>query len=97
MSIEPSILARIDKMSSESNSRFRIDENPTLLMFMPTGGQGSNIFYLLCAWASLLMNHRWWKNRYEVACIVGEEGLSDDNVRKLLNSTAEGNNIIFLN
>ena len=96
MSIEPSILARIDKMSSESNSRFRIDENPTLLMFMPTGGQGSNIFYLLCAWASLLMNHRWWKNRYEVACIVGEEGLSDDNVRKLLNSTAEGNNMIHI-
>jgi hypothetical protein len=96
ISIEPSLLARIDKMSSESNSRFRLDENPTLLMFMPTGGQGSNIFYLLCAWASLLMNHTWWKTRYEVACIVEEEALSGENVKRLLNTSSEANNMIHI-
>ena len=72
--LEPTILGRINKMSSDSKSRFRLDENPTLLMFMPTGGVGSNIYYLLCAWASLLMNHSWWRSKYEVACVVEEEG-----------------------
>ena len=73
--IEPSLLGRINKMSSDAKSRFRLDEQPTLLMFMPTGGVGTNIFYLLCAWASLLMTHKWWRENYEIACIVSEENV----------------------
>jgi len=76
--LEPSILGSLHSMSSDAKSRFRIDENPTLLMFMPTGGVGSNIFYLLCAWASLLMSHPWWRERYEVACVVSEENIDGD-------------------
>jgi hypothetical protein len=68
--LEPSILGRIGAMSAEAKSRFRIDESPTLLMFMPTGGTGSNIYFTLCAWAALLMAHPWWAERYEVACVV---------------------------
>lgn len=79
--IEPSILGRINKMSSEAKSRFRLDEQPTLLMFMPTGGVGTNIFYLLCAWASLLMTHKWWRENYEIACIVSEENIDMDEVK----------------
>lgn len=69
-SLEPSILGRIGAMSADAKSRFRLDEAPTLLMFMPTGGAGSNIYFTLCAWASLLMAHPWWADRYEVACVV---------------------------
>jgi hypothetical protein len=83
-SIEPSLLGRINKMSSDAKSRFRLDEQPTLLMFMPTGGVGTNIFYLLCAWASLLMTHRWWRENYEIACVVSEENLDADMVRELV-------------
>ncbi len=68
--LEPSILGRIGAMSADAKSRFRIDESPTLLMFMPVGGDGSNIYFTLCAWASLLMAHPWWAARYEVACVV---------------------------
>ena len=79
-SIEPTILGRIDKISRDSNSRFRLDENPTLLMFLPTGGQGSNIFILQAAWASLLMNHSWWASKYEIACVVADQNLTADNI-----------------
>ena len=70
VSLEPSILGRINAMSADAKSRFRVDESPTLLMFMPVGGDGSNIYFTLCAWASLLMAHPWWAARYEVACVV---------------------------
>lgn len=82
--IEPSLLGRINKMSSDAKSRFRLDEQPTLLMFMPTGGVGTNIFYLLCAWASLLMTHKWWRENYEIACIVSEENIDADAVGELV-------------
>jgi hypothetical protein len=78
--LEPTILARIDRLSSESKSRFRLDENPTLLMFMPTGGQGTNIFFLQAAWASLLMSHPWWSAKYEVACVVADQNLTSENI-----------------
>jgi hypothetical protein len=39
-------------------------------MFLPSGGVGTNIFFTACAWASLLMSHPWWRDHYEVACIV---------------------------
>jgi hypothetical protein len=83
--IDPSLLGRINKMSSDAKSRFRLDEQPTMLMFMPTGGVGTNIFYLLCAWASLLMTHKWWRENYEVACIVSEENMGADAVGELVN------------
>lgn len=82
--IEPSLLGRINKMSSDAKSRFRLDEQPTMLMFMPTGGIGTNIFYLLCAWASLLMTHKWWRENYEIACIVSEENIGADAVSEIL-------------
>ena len=75
--IEPSILARIDKLSKSNDSRFRLDERPTIMMFMPVGGIGSSIEHLLPAWASLLMNNSWWSSRYEVACVVGGGGLTE--------------------
>jgi hypothetical protein len=68
--LEPTMLGRINTLSRSADSRFRLDENPTLMMFMPTGGVGSHIYFTLCAWASLLMAHPWWKARYEVACVV---------------------------
>ena len=82
--IEPSILGRINKISSEINSRFRLDEQPTLLMFMPTGGRNTNIFYLLCAWASLLMTHKWWRDNYEIACVVSEENIGANDIGELI-------------
>lgn len=96
--IEPSILGRINKSSRESNSRFRLDENPTLLMFMPVGGTGSNIYYLLCAWASLLMSHSYWKENYEVACVVEEESLKEEDVQALVEmATTASSNIRIIN
>ena len=80
--IEPTILGRINKISSDSKSRFRLDEQPTILMFMPVGGTGSNILFLLAAWASLLLSHPWWRKRYEVACIVGDQSLTGDNIQR---------------
>jgi len=53
-------------------------------MIMPTGGAGINIFYLLCAWASLLMTHAWWKENYEVACVVSEKNVDGDAIGALL-------------
>jgi len=94
-SLEPSLLARIDNISRDSQSRFRIDENPSLLMFMPTGGTGSNIFLLLCAWASLLMNHSWWNKRYEVVCVVDEKTLAPEE-KSEINSLAQSNNSIHI-
>jgi hypothetical protein len=88
--IEPSLLGRINKLSSDEKSRFRLDEHPTLLMFMPTGGVGTNIFYLLCAWASLLMTHKWWRDNYEIACVVSEENVDTDAVGELLQRDLEG-------
>ena len=75
--IEPSILGRIHEISHAADSRFRLEENPTLLMFLPTGGEGTSIFHLQCAWASLLKSHPWWGDRYEIACAVDERKLSD--------------------
>ena len=75
--IEPSILGRINKLSKSNDSRFRLEENPTIMMFMPVGGAGSSIEHLLPAWASLLMSNKWWSTRYEVACVVGGGGLTD--------------------
>jgi hypothetical protein len=90
--IEPSLLGRINKMSSDAKSRFRLDEQPTLLMFMPTGGVGTNIFYLLCAWASLLMTHKWWRENYEIACVVSEENVDADAIEELVNMELQASN-----
>jgi hypothetical protein len=95
-SIEPSLLGRINKMSSDSKSRFRLDEQPTLLMFMPTGGAGTNIFYLLCAWASLLMTHKWWRENYEIACIVSEENVGADVVGELVHMELQSSDNIHI-
>ena len=94
--IEPSLLGRINKMSSDAKSRFRLDEQPTLLMFMPTGGMGTNIFYLLCAWASLLMTHKWWRENYEIACIVSEENISADAIGELVHMKLEASDSIHI-
>ena len=82
--IEPSLLGRIDKMSRDAKSRFRLDERPTMLMFMPTGGPGTSIFKLLCAWSSLLMTHKWWRDNYEIACVVSDENIANDDMVVLL-------------
>jgi len=92
--IEPSILGRINKYSRESQSRFRLDEKPTMLMFMPVGGTGSNIYYLLCAWATLLMTHSFWKDNYEVACVVEEESLTSEDMAALINKSNESSSSI---
>jgi hypothetical protein len=93
LSLEPTILGRINKMSIDANSRFRLDERPTLLMFMPTGGMGSNIFYLICAWASFLMKCKWWRERYEVACVVSDEGYIHDEALAVQEVQTGSNNI----
>jgi hypothetical protein len=77
------ILSRINVMSRDAESRFRIDEQPTILMFMPTGGAGTNIYGLLCAWATLLMDHSWWKENYEVACVVSGEDMSEKELQDI--------------
>ena len=95
--LEPSILGRINKLSRDAGSRFRLDEHPTLLMFMPTGGTGSNIYYLLCAWASLLMQHKWWKEKYEVVCVVNDENISKDaKGATVAQLEVEGNDNIYI-
>jgi hypothetical protein len=78
--LEVTLLGRINHISSEAKSRFRLDERPSMLMFMPTGGQGTNIFYLLCAWGSLLLAHKWWRDNYEVVCVVSDEALTEEAV-----------------
>lgn len=94
--IEPSLLGRINKMSSDAKSRFRLDEQPTLLMFMPTGGSGTNIFYLLCAWASLLMTHKWWRDNYEIACIVSEENIGVNSVGEVIHMELQASENIHI-
>lgn len=64
------LLMRIDTISRERKSRLNLEKNPSLLMFLPSGGAGTSIFFTVCAWASLLMTHPWWRDHYEVACIV---------------------------
>ena len=77
---EQTLIKRIDRLSYQTGSRFRIDEYPTLLMFLPTHGEGTSIYKLLPAFASLLMSHSWWNKRYEVACIISDNDkkLSDE-------------------
>lgn len=94
--IDPSILGRINNMSSDTKSRFRLDEHPSLLMFMPTGGQGTNIFYLLCAWASLLMTHTWWRENYEIACVVSEENMDSASIELSLKVPTDRSNGIHI-
>jgi hypothetical protein len=94
--IEPSILGRINNMSRDAKSRFRLDQKPTLLMFMPVGGQGTNISYLLPAWASLLMSHTWWSENYEVACVVADEMLTEENVSSLLEMPVDSSSSIHM-
>jgi hypothetical protein len=80
---EQTILKRVERISNQTISRFRIDEYPTLLMFLPTGGYGSDISKLLPAFAALLMNHSWWSKRYEVACVVSDvDRVQGDNKSK---------------
>jgi len=81
-SLEPSILGRIHELSRSAESRFRLDENPTLLMFLPThGGEGSSISRLQCAWAALLKSHPWWAARYDIICVVDSQKLTADEIR----------------
>lgn len=93
---EKTLLKRIDRLSYKTGSRFRIDEYPTLLMFLPTGGTGTNIYKLLPAFASLLMSHTWWNTRYEVACVISDNDktLSDEIVVPgITDSSLSANNI----
>jgi hypothetical protein len=83
---EQTLLKRIERISYKTGSRFRIDEYPTLLMFLPTGGEGTDIYKLLPAFASLLMSHQWWNARYEVACVI-----SDNDKNSSDNEDAAGN------
>jgi superfamily II DNA or RNA helicase len=94
--IDPTILGRIHKMSSDAKSRFRLDEKPSMLMFMPTGGVGTNIFYLLCAWSSLLMTHTWWRDNYEIACVVSDEKVDDIALQQLLGLQIKSSNGIHI-
>lgn len=85
---EQTILKRIDRLSYQTGSRFRLDEYPTLLMFLPTGGKGTNIYKLLPAFAALLMSHNWWNKRYEVACVISDNDKISDEI--LSAAIAEG-------
>lgn len=69
------LLQRIHNISHATGSRFKLSENPSMLMFIPTGRAGTNVFYTMAAWASLLMNNPWWQARYEVACVVDGENI----------------------
>lgn len=72
------ILRRIDSISQRSGSRYKLSENPSLMMFMPTGRKGTNIFFTLIAWSTALMAADWWNERYEVVCVVENETMPKD-------------------
>ena len=74
------ILPRIDTISQRTGSRFLLRDNPSLMMFMPTGRKGTNIFFTLVAWGTALMAADWWNERYEVVCVVENETLPKDMV-----------------
>ncbi len=74
------ILPRIDTISQRTGSRFLLRDNPSLMMFMPTGRKGTNIFFTLVAWATALMGADWWNERYEVVCVVENETMPKDMV-----------------
>ena len=80
------ILPRVDSISKKRGSRFKLTENPSLMMFMPTGRKGTNIFYTLIAWSTALMAADWWNERYEVVCVVENETVPKD-VESINNST----------
>lgn len=92
---EQTILKRIDRLSYQTASRFRLDEYPTLLMFLPTGGKGTNIYKLLPAFAALLMSHNWWNKRYEVACVISDnDKITDEELSTAIAEGAESANNI---
>jgi hypothetical protein len=72
------ILPRIDAISQQTGSRFKLAENPSLMMFMPAGRKGTNIFFTLIGWATALMAADWWNDRYEVVCVVENESMPKD-------------------
>jgi hypothetical protein len=95
--LDPTILGRIDAISRNADSRFRTDRMPTLMMFMPTGGPGSRIYFTLCAWAALIRSHPWWRTRYEVACVIDQTSLTDEEIAVMAafeRDAAEGIHII---
>jgi hypothetical protein len=77
---EQKVLMRMDTISRERKSRLNLEMNPSLLMFLPSGAVGTNIYFTVCAWASLLMSHPWWRDRYEVACVVEKSDIPKLNV-----------------
>ncbi len=82
--VSHAVLQRIDSISKKTGSRFKIDENPSLLMFMPAGRAGTNIFYTLAGWSSLLMKHPWWNQRYEVVCVVEPDNIKEKGLQRQL-------------
>jgi hypothetical protein len=88
--MEPTILGRINSLSRNVDSRFRLDEKPTIMMFMPTGRPGTRIYYTLCAWAALLLSHPWWRENYEIACVVDEPSLSPEEKAEIGRISAAG-------
>lgn len=84
--VSHSLLQRIDSISKKTDSRFDLTKNPSLLMFMPAGRAGTNIFFTLAGWSSLLMKHPWWNERYEVVCVVEEENLKEKGSQRQLDS-----------
>jgi hypothetical protein len=79
------ILYRINNISEQRGSRFQSNNSisDSLMMFLPTGGKGTNIFYTLCAWASLLLymfdevlnEKKDTPFAYEIVCVVENENL----------------------
>ncbi len=94
---EPSILGRIGRISFDVKTRFNLENKPTIMMFLPEGQVGSKVEYLLPAWASLLLQHQWWRERYEIAYVTGGSATdtAEENEYEVLDSVhhLRGNNI----
>ena len=69
------VLERVSKISQSRGSRFNHRKNHSIIMFLPTGGKGTNIFYTLSAWASYLSRMLNLFYDYEFVCVVENENL----------------------
>jgi hypothetical protein len=95
-------LERVDSISRRRGSRYRFERNDSIMMFMPTGGKGTNIFFTLCAWASLLLyGVGGFRSNYEVVCVVENESLPQgsmgSNNEANVNISSEGIYIVSKN
>jgi hypothetical protein len=89
-------LGRVDSISRRKGSRYRFERNDSIMMFMPTGGKGTNILFTLCAWASLLLyGSEGFRSNYEVVCVVENESLPRGSSNEPnVNSSSEGIHIV---